>query len=86
MKTFTFSSLPALPRPALSQSCPSQHWRTETGKRSTGVGQYGRRRRTLRLTFNEDLEPTFSTMKVTDASGTAITKEKAKVDEPIRAS
>ncbi|MBU9517630.1 copper homeostasis periplasmic binding protein CopC [Burkholderia multivorans] len=34
----------------------------------------------LRLTFNEDLEPTFSSIKVADASGAAITKEKAKVD------
>ncbi|HDR9249213.1 copper homeostasis periplasmic binding protein CopC [Burkholderia vietnamiensis] len=34
----------------------------------------------LRLTFNEDLEPTFSTIKVTDASGTSIAKEKAKVE------
>jgi methionine-rich copper-binding protein CopC len=34
----------------------------------------------LRLTFNEDLEPNFSTIKVADASGTPVTKEKAKVD------
>ncbi|WP_241301194.1 copper homeostasis periplasmic binding protein CopC [Burkholderia stabilis] len=35
---------------------------------------------TLRLTFNEDLEPAFSSVKVSDASGNAITHEKAKVD------
>ncbi len=34
----------------------------------------------LRLTFNEDLEPAFSNVTVADASGTAVTKEKAKVD------
>ncbi|WP_321795006.1 copper homeostasis periplasmic binding protein CopC [Caballeronia sp. J97] len=34
----------------------------------------------LRLTFNEDLESTFSTIKVVDASGSPATKEKAKVD------
>ncbi|MFM0509249.1 copper homeostasis periplasmic binding protein CopC [Paraburkholderia sp. RL17-373-BIF-A] len=34
----------------------------------------------LRLTFNEDLESTFSTVKVSDATGAAVTKEKAKVD------
>ncbi|HDR8911273.1 TPA: copper homeostasis periplasmic binding protein CopC [Burkholderia multivorans] len=34
----------------------------------------------LRLTFNEDLEPTFSSIKVADTTGAAITKEKAKVD------
>ncbi|WP_010090000.1 copper homeostasis periplasmic binding protein CopC [Burkholderia ubonensis] len=34
----------------------------------------------LRLTFNEDLEPTFSSVKVSDAGGAAVTKEKAKVD------
>ncbi|KWC75373.1 copper resistance protein CopC [Burkholderia cepacia] len=35
---------------------------------------------TLRLTFNEDLEPTFSSVKVSDANGNAVTQEKAKVD------
>ena len=34
----------------------------------------------LLLTFNEDLESTFSTIKVVDASGSPATKEKAKVD------
>ncbi|EHP43258.1 copper resistance protein CopC [Cupriavidus basilensis OR16] len=34
----------------------------------------------LRLTFNEDLEPAFSNANVVDASGTAVSKEKAKVD------
>lgn len=34
----------------------------------------------LRLTFNEDLESTFSSVKVSDADGTLVTKEKAKVD------
>ncbi|AYQ42391.1 copper resistance protein C [Burkholderia aenigmatica] len=35
---------------------------------------------TLRLTFNEDLEPAFSSVKVADANGNAVTQEKAKVD------
>ncbi|MBN3795190.1 copper homeostasis periplasmic binding protein CopC [Burkholderia sp. Ac-20392] len=35
---------------------------------------------TLRLTFNEDLEPAFSLVKVSDANGNAVTQEKAKVD------
>jgi methionine-rich copper-binding protein CopC len=34
----------------------------------------------LRLTFNEDLESTFSSVKVSDANGAAVTREKAKVD------
>jgi len=34
----------------------------------------------LNLTFNEDLESSFSTIKVVDASGASATKEKAKVD------
>ncbi|MDF3885096.1 copper resistance CopC family protein [Cupriavidus basilensis] len=34
----------------------------------------------LRLTFNEDLEPAFSNVSVADASGTVVSKEKAKVD------
>ncbi len=35
---------------------------------------------TLRLTFNEDLESAFSTVKVSDANGAAVSKEKARVD------
>ncbi|KWC83981.1 copper resistance protein CopC [Burkholderia cepacia] len=35
---------------------------------------------TLRLTFNEDLEPTFSSVKVSDANGNAVSQEKAKID------
>ncbi|HHL4078434.1 copper homeostasis periplasmic binding protein CopC [Burkholderia sp. A2] len=35
---------------------------------------------TLRLTFNEDLEPAFSSVKVSDASGNAVTRDKAKID------
>ncbi|MDN7671423.1 copper homeostasis periplasmic binding protein CopC [Burkholderia oklahomensis] len=34
----------------------------------------------LRLTFNESLEATFSTVKVADASGAPVAAEKAKVD------
>lgn len=34
----------------------------------------------LRLTFNEDLESAFSSIKVVDASGTRASKDKAKVD------
>lgn len=34
----------------------------------------------LRLTFNEDLESAFSTVKVSDANGAVVSKEKAKVD------
>lgn len=35
---------------------------------------------TVRLTFNEDLEPAFSSAKVSDANGNAVTQDKAKVD------
>ncbi|VWB90531.1 copper resistance protein C [Burkholderia arboris] len=35
---------------------------------------------TVRLTFNEDLEPAFSSVKVSDASGNAVTQDKAQVD------
>jgi copper resistance protein C len=38
----------------------------------------------LRLAFNEDLEAAFSNVKVSDASGTAVSKEKAKVDASNR--
>ncbi|MGY6157876.1 copper homeostasis periplasmic binding protein CopC [Paraburkholderia strydomiana] len=34
----------------------------------------------LRLTFNEDLESAFSSIKVVDPSGTTASKDKAKVD------
>ncbi|WP_235362707.1 copper homeostasis periplasmic binding protein CopC [Burkholderia sp. A9] len=35
---------------------------------------------TLRLAFNEALEPTFSSVKVSDASGKPVAHDKAKVD------
>ncbi|MBJ9595177.1 MULTISPECIES: copper homeostasis periplasmic binding protein CopC [Burkholderia] len=35
---------------------------------------------TVRLAFNEDLEPAFSSVKVSDANGNAVTQDKAKVD------
>src|ERR1700704_902534 len=34
----------------------------------------------LRLTFNEDLEPSFSTIKVTAANGAVVDNAKTKVD------
>jgi len=34
----------------------------------------------LRMTFNEELEPTFSTARVTDAKGNTVSTEKARVD------
>jgi methionine-rich copper-binding protein CopC len=34
----------------------------------------------LRLTFNEDLEPSFSTIKLADANGAVVGDAKAKVD------
>ncbi|MBN3786064.1 copper homeostasis periplasmic binding protein CopC [Burkholderia sp. Ac-20353] len=34
----------------------------------------------VRLTFNEGLEPMFSSVKISDANGAAVTQEKAKVD------
>lgn len=38
----------------------------------------------LRLTFNEDLESTFSSVKIADAAGTPVTQEKATVDAADR--
>jgi len=35
---------------------------------------------TLRLAFNEDLEPTFSSVKVSDANGKPVAHDSAKVD------
>lgn len=34
----------------------------------------------VRLAFNEDLEPTFSSVKIADATGAPVTKEKARID------
>lgn len=34
----------------------------------------------LRMIFNEELEPAFSTARVTDAAGKSVSTEKAKVD------
>ncbi|WP_116136961.1 copper homeostasis periplasmic binding protein CopC [Trinickia diaoshuihuensis] len=38
----------------------------------------------LRLTFNEALEPTFSSIKLSDTAGTPVTQEKASVDAADR--
>ncbi|EKS72725.1 copper resistance protein CopC [Burkholderia sp. SJ98] len=64
---------------ALTPAIASAHGKLESaeppvnGTVSTAPG-------VLRLTFNEDLEPAFSTIKVADASGASVGDAKAKVD------
>ncbi|VWB92282.1 copper resistance protein C [Burkholderia lata] len=55
------------------------HGKLESAAPATG-GTIDTAPDTVRLTFNEDLEPAFSSVKVSDANGNAVTHEKAKVD------
>ncbi|WP_175925207.1 copper homeostasis periplasmic binding protein CopC [Burkholderia cepacia] len=57
----------------------SAHGRLESAAPATG-STVDTAPDTLRLTFNEDLEPTFSSAKVSDANGNAVSQEKAKID------
>lgn len=57
----------------------SAHGKLESAAPATG-GTIDTAPDTVRLTFNEDLEPAFSSVKVSDANGNAVTQEKAKVD------
>ncbi|RQS17524.1 copper resistance protein CopC [Burkholderia sp. Bp8992] len=57
----------------------SAHGRLESAAPATG-GTVDVAPDTVRLTFNEDLEPAFSSVKVSDANGNAVTQDKAKVD------
>lgn len=82
MKTFTFSrfaGLAAASAIALAPAAAFAHGKLESAAPPSG-STVDVAPDVLRLTFNEDLEPTFSSVKVSDASGTAVTKEKAKVD------
>ncbi|MFM0235875.1 copper homeostasis periplasmic binding protein CopC [Paraburkholderia sediminicola] len=82
MKTFTRKQLMGLAAAAAIGLLPAAafaHGRLESAVPATG-STVDTPPETLRLTFNEDLEPAFSTVKVADASGAAVGKEKAKVD------
>ncbi|WP_322084690.1 copper homeostasis periplasmic binding protein CopC [Burkholderia sp. BCC1972] len=57
----------------------SAHGKLESAAPATG-GTVDVAPDTVRLTFNEDLEPAFSSVKVSDANGNAVTQDKAKVD------
>ncbi|CAD6553996.1 Protein YobA [Paraburkholderia kirstenboschensis] len=63
----------------LSPALAFAHGRLESATPSAG-STVDTSPESLRLTFNEDLESSFSTIKVVDASGAFATKEKAKVD------
>ncbi len=63
----------------LSPALAFAHGRLESATPSAG-STVDTSPESLRLTFNEDLESSFSTIKVVDASGALATKEKAKVD------
>lgn len=82
MKTFTRKHLMGLATTAVIAFMPAAafaHGKLESAVPASGA-TVDAAPDTLRLTFNEDLESAFSTVKVTDANGTAVSKEKAKVD------
>ncbi|WP_322064990.1 copper resistance CopC family protein [Burkholderia ubonensis] len=82
MKTFTlkhFAGLAATGALALAPVAALAHGKLESAVPASG-STVDAAPDVLRLAFNEDLEPTFSSVKVSDASGAAVTKEKAKVD------
>ena len=83
MKTFTRKQLMVLATAAAIVSVPAAafaHGKLESAVPASG-STVDVAPDALRLTFNEDLESTFSTVKVSDANGAAVTREKAKVDE-----
>lgn len=82
MKTFTRKQLMGLATAAAIVSVPAAafaHGKLESAVPASG-STVDVAPDALRLTFNEDLESTFSTVKVSDANGAAVTREKAKVD------
>jgi len=82
MKTFTRKQLTGLATAAAIALVPAAafaHGKLENAVPAAGA-TLDAAPDALRLTFNEDLESTFSTVKVSDANGAAVTREKAKVD------
>ena len=64
---------------ALAPALASAHGRLESAEPAAN-GAVETAPSMLRLTFNEDLEPSFSTIKLADANGAAVGNAKAKVD------
>ena len=82
MKTFTRKRLTGLAAAAAIAVVPAAafaHGKLENANPAAGSA-LDAAPDALRLTFNEDLESTFSTVNVSDANGAAVTREKAKVD------
>ncbi|MGU7773834.1 copper homeostasis periplasmic binding protein CopC [Burkholderia sp. MR1-5-21] len=82
MKTFTRKQLTGLATAAAIALVPAvafAHGKLENAVPSAG-STLDAAPDAVRLTFNEGLESTFSTVKVSDANGAAVTSEKAKVD------
>lgn len=83
MKTTTFGRLAALAAAgAIAAAVPATafaHGKLESAVPATGSA-LDTAPDTLRLTFNEDLEAAFSSVKVSDGSGNPVAHEKAKVD------
>jgi methionine-rich copper-binding protein CopC len=81
MKTFTRKQLMGLATSAVIAFVPVAafaHGKLESAVPAAG-STVDAAPDTLRLTFNEDLESAFSTVKVSDANGAPVSKEKAKV-------
>ncbi|KVV55611.1 copper resistance protein CopC [Burkholderia territorii] len=82
MKTTMFGRLAALAAAGAIAAVPAAafaHGKLETAVPATGSA-LDTAPDTLRLTFNEDLEAAFSSVKVSDGSGNPVVHERAKVD------
>lgn len=64
---------------AIAPSIAFAHGKLESAKPAAG-SSVSTVTSPLRMTFNEELEPAFSTAHVTDAKGNAVSTDKAKVD------
>jgi hypothetical protein len=82
MKNFNFRRFAALAAASAMASMPIAafaHGKLESATPASG-STVEVAPEVLRLSFNEDLEPTFSSVKIADATGAPVTKEKAKVE------
>lgn len=86
MKTLTprhFAGVATASVIALAPAAAFAHGKLESATPATG-GTVDVAPDVLQLTFNENLEPTFSSVKISDSTGMPVTKEKARVDPSNR--
>jgi methionine-rich copper-binding protein CopC len=82
MKNFTFKRFAALAAAGAMGSMSIAGWahgKLESATPASG-STVDAAPEELRLTFNEDLEPAFSSAKIADSTGAAVTQKKANVE------